>query len=195
MITAIGDVMRECYNRGWITTRDGNCSLRRKNDNKIYITPSGVRKNIIYPETVEKIKIVNGNLQLRPELNPSGELEMHWLLLKNSQRTRCVLHVHPTHIVAAMYAGLSLSKIAADFPEIYRYTNVGPNVPVLPATSNELANSTFKNMTCSNGKIKYDVVGQANHGACSVGKNPWDAFEHIERLDHICQIVLASGKI
>ncbi len=195
MITAIGDVMRECYNRGWITTRDGNCSLRRKNDNKIYITPSGVRKNIIYPETVEKIKIVNGDLQLRPELNPSGELEMHWLLLKNSQRTRCVLHVHPTHIVAAMYAGLSLSKIAADFPEIYRYTNVGPNVPVLPATSNELANSTFKNMTCSNGKIKYDVVGQANHGACSVGKNPWDAFEHIERLDHICQIVLASGKI
>ena len=127
MITAIGDVMRECYNRGWITTRDGNCSLRRKNDNKIYITPSGVRKNIIYPETVEKIKIVNGDLQLRPELNPSGELEMHWLLLKNSQRTRCVLHVHPTHIVAAMYAGLSLSKIAADFPEIYRYTNVGPN--------------------------------------------------------------------
>jgi len=195
MITAIGDVMRECYNRGWITTRDGNCSLRRKNDNKIYITPSGVRKNIIYPETVEKIKIVNGDLQLRPELNPSGELEMHWLLLKNSQRTRCVLHVHPTHIVAAMYAGLSLSKIAADFPEIYRYTNVGPNVPVLPATSNELANSTFKNMTCSNGKIKYDVVGQTNHGACSVGKNPWDAFEHIERLDHICQIVLASGKI
>ena len=195
MITAIGDVMRECYNRGWITTRDGNCSLRRKNDNKIYITPSGVRKNIIYPETVEKIKIVNGDLQLRPELNPSGELEMHWLLLKNSQRTRCVLHVHPTHIVAAMYAGLSLSKIAADFPEIYRYTNVGPNVPVLPATSNELANSTFKNMTCSNGRIKYDVVGQANHGACSVGKNPWDAFEHIERLDHICQIVLASGKI
>ena len=195
MITAIGDVMRECYNRGWITTRDGNCSLRRKNDNKIYITPSGVRKNIIYPESVEKIKIVNGDLQLRPELNPSGELEMHWLLLKNSQRTRCVLHVHPTHIVAAMYAGLSLSKIAADFPEIYRYTNVGPNVPVLPATSNELANSTFKNMTCSNGKIKYDVVGQANHGACSIGKNPWDAFEHIERLDHICQIVLASGKI
>ena len=73
--------------------------------------------------------------------------------------------------------------------------SIGPNVPVLPATSNELANSTFKNMTCSNGKIKYDVVGQANHGACSVGKNPWDAFEHIERLDHICQIVLASGKI
>ena len=194
MITAIGDVMRECYDRGWITTRDGNCSLRRKNDNKIYITPSGVRKNIIYPESIEKIMIVDGNMRMKDCLNPSGELEMHWLLLKNSPKTRCVLHVHPTNIVAAMYAGLSLRKIAADFPEIYRYTNVGPNVPLLPATSNELAISTFKNMSDSEGNIKYDVVGQTNHGACSIGKNPWDAFEHIERLEHICQIALASRK-
>tara|TARA_A100001011_G_scaffold385492_1_gene459580 strand:+ start:165 stop:752 length:588 start_codon:yes stop_codon:yes gene_type:complete len=194
MITAIGDVMRECYDRGWITTRDGNCSLRRKNDNKIYITPSGVRKNIIYPESIEKIMIVDGNMRIKENLNPSGELEMHWLLLKNSQKTRCVLHVHPTNIVAAMYAGLSLRKIAADFPEIYRYTSVGPNVPILPATSNKLAISTFKNMSDPEGNIKHDIVGQTNHGACSIGNNPWDAFEHIERLEHICQIALASRK-
>ena len=42
--------------------------------------------------------------------------------------------------------------------------------------------------------IKYDIVGQKAHGVCAVGRNPWDAFEHIERLEHICQIVLASGK-
>ncbi|NBU05660.1 MAG: class II aldolase/adducin family protein, partial [Sphingobacteriia bacterium] len=38
----MGDVMREAHKRGWITTRDGNISLRR--DDKFYITPSGVRK-------------------------------------------------------------------------------------------------------------------------------------------------------
>ena len=42
--------------------------------------------------------------------------------------------------------------------------------------------------------VKYDIVGQANHGVCSIGPNPWDAFEHIERLEHICEIVLKSGK-
>ncbi len=26
-----------------------------------------------------------------------------------------------------------------------------------------------------------------------MASNPWSAFEHIERLDHICEIVLKSG--
>ena len=80
MITAICDVMRECYKRGWITTRDGNCSLKRKDDNKIYITPSGVRKNIIYPELVQKKSIINNELSIKDDAKPSGELEMQWQL-------------------------------------------------------------------------------------------------------------------
>ena len=43
-------------------------------------------------------------------------------------------------------------------------------------------------------RVKYDIVGQANHGVCAIGPNPWDAYEHIERLEHICEIVLKSGK-
>ena len=62
MITAIDDVMREAYKRNWITTRDGNCSLRKKEVDKLYITPSGVRKNIIFPESVVRIEIVNNEL-------------------------------------------------------------------------------------------------------------------------------------
>jgi ribulose-5-phosphate 4-epimerase/fuculose-1-phosphate aldolase len=27
----------------------------------------------------------------------------------------------------------------------------------------------------------------------AVGRDPWSAYEHIERLEHICQMVLASG--
>jgi L-fuculose-phosphate aldolase len=29
---------------------------------------------------------------------------------------------------------------------------------------------------------------------CAVGLNPWDAYEHIERLEHICEIALRSGR-
>jgi len=125
--------------------------------------------------------------------NPSGELEMHWQLLKDATKTRCVLHVHSTNIVAAMYAGWDLKSMALQFPEIYRYTKVGPNVPVLPAISQALADETSRALGLKDGKVQYDVVGQGNHGVCSVGQNPWDAFEHIERLEHICQIVLNSG--
>ena len=196
MITAIGDVMRECYKRGWITTRDGNCSLRKTGESKIYITPSGVRKNLIYPEFIERLHISpppDHYLSVEYEENPSGELEMHWQLLKEAKKTRCVLHVHSTNIVAAMYAGWDLKAMAEQFPEIYRYTRVGPNVPVLPAVSDALADATSKALGLDNGTIEYDVVGQGNHGVCAVGNNPWGAFEHVERLEHICQMVLNSG--
>jgi len=193
MITAIGDVMRECYERGWITTRDGNCSLRRTGENKIYITPSGVRKNLIHPEFVESLRVHNGEVVVNDGECPSGELEMHWQLLKDAKKTRCVLHVHSTNIVAAMYAGWDLKNMALQFPEIYRYTKVGPNVPVLPAISQALADETSRAFGLKEGILQYDVVGQGNHGVCSVGQNPWDAFEHVERLEHICQIVLNSG--
>jgi len=196
MLTAIGDVMREAYKRGWITTRDGNCSLRKRGVNKLYITPSGVRKVTIIPETIVRIPITNGKLSLGNH-NASGELEMHWLLQK-SDLTRSVLHLHPTNIIAAMYAGFDLQKLASEFPEVSRYTRVGPTVPILPVTSDILAEKTFEAFTSSNDlqntshKIIYDIVGQKNHGVCAVGKHPWDAFEHIERLEHICEIVLNS---
>jgi hypothetical protein len=48
-------------------------------------------------------------------------------------------------------------------------------------------------VTESNPAGNYDIVGQANHGVCSMASDPWSAYEHIERLGHICEIVLKSG--
>ena len=30
---------------------------------------------------------------------------------------------------------------------------------------------------------------------CAVATDPWAAYEHIERLNHICEMVLKSGVI
>ena len=110
----------------------------------------------------------------------------------NRDKTQAVVHLHPTNIISAMYAGWDLQDLASQFPEVSRYTRVGPSVPVLPVTSIELANATYDSMTEA-GSIVYDIVGQAAHGVCAIGPNPWDAYEHIERLEHICEIVLKSG--
>ena len=97
-----------------------------------------------------------------------------------------------------MYAGWDLQELAAEFPEVSRYTRVGPSVPVLPVTSSELAQATFEAFTniedTGTNLLKFDIIGQANHGVCAAGHNPWDAYEHIERLEHVCEIVLKSGK-
>jgi L-fuculose-phosphate aldolase len=146
-------------------------------------------------EDLIRIKYVDGRLEVPSGSKPSGELHMHHLLLENSAKlTRAVLHVHPTHVIAAMYRGFDLQLLATHFPEIFRYTRVGPTVPPIPAVTKELGDATAEAFgVTESGLILYDIVGQANHGVCSIGDDPWSAFEHIERLDHICQIVLVSG--
>jgi ribulose-5-phosphate 4-epimerase/fuculose-1-phosphate aldolase len=42
------------------------------------------------------------------------------------------------------------------------------------------------------GLVKYDIVGYDRHGVVAVDTSPWRAFEHIERLEHICKIVLSA---
>ena len=200
MLTAIGDVMRRVYERGWITTRDGNISMRKRGGRYLYITPSGWRKTIVHPEHVVRLEIVTDQLtgESVPKVSdgqrPSGELWMHWNLQRDSQKTRTVVHVHATHIVAAMYAGVDLQAMSEEFPEISRYTRVGPSVPALPALSRDLADATADCLGLrKDGTLEFDIVGQANHGVCAVAMDPWAAYEHIERLDHICEIVLKSG--
>lgn len=194
MITAIVNVMERCYQKGWITTRDGNLSVRRENGKCIYITPSGIRKNVIRVEDIIKMKIAGNELVIPEGSKPSGELHMHWLLQRVSLHgaPRAVVHVHPTHVVAAMHAGWDLQELCKPFAEIYRYTRVGPNIPEIPAVTEKLAVATYLAM-CPDDNLQFDIVGQVGHGVCAVGEDPWAAYEHIERLDHICEIVLKSG--
>ena len=198
MLTAMGDVMRRAYDKGWITTRDGNISVKMTGKDILYITPSGWRKTIIHPEHMIKVKLTPAGLEIPNGTKPSGELHMHSRLQRWAKYTRAVVHLHPTNIIAAMYAGWDLQHIANEFPEVSRYTKVGPSVPVLPVTSNVLAEETFEAFTdfgnTGTNILKYDIVGQKGHGVCAVGPNPWDAYEHFESLEHVCEIVLRSGR-
>jgi len=132
-------------------------------------------------------------------LKPSGEIPLHFGLQKemgqHSNDVRVVVHVHPTYCVAAMHAGIQLNELVKDFPELSRYTSVAPNVGDVPPISQELADQCFEKLQLdSMGNIAHDIVGIKGHGVVAVDTSPWRAYEHIERLEHICKIVLASNK-
>jgi len=44
------------------------------------------------------------------------------------------------------------------------------------------------------GLISDDIVGIKGHRVIAVDLSTWRAYEHIERLEHICKIILVSGK-
>lgn len=211
MLDTICDVMKAAYDKKWISTRDGNASFKRKNEDCLYVTPSGVRKYHMNAEMLIKLKLEEDSsskygvkvTRVTDEyqekiigLKPTGELPLHILLQKNLPENRVVLHLHPTYIIAAMYAGLNLQQLAVQFPEINRYTKVGPTVPVLPPISEELAEACIKalNLNHETGNIDFDIIGLEQHGVIVIAKDAWSALEHCERLEHIAQIALAAGK-
>lgn len=206
--------MLDAYKRNWITSRDGNVSIRHHDRDHFYITPSGVRKQTLQPDQFKKIKLVDQINTVPPflttgwqeeyytdisaNLRPSGELPLHFGLQKmmgqHSNDVRVVVHVHPTYCIAAMHAGIDLSTVSAAFPELNRYTRVAPNVGDVPPISQELADQCHKMLQLDDrGNIAYDIVGIKGHGVVAIDTSPWRAYEHIERLEHICKIVLASG--
>jgi ribulose-5-phosphate 4-epimerase/fuculose-1-phosphate aldolase len=216
MLETICETLVEAYRRNWITSRDGNVSIRHHDRDHFYITPSGVRKQTLQPDQFKKVGIRRSMMlghnaswtdhtweildytDISHNLRPSGELPLHFGLQKelgqHANDIRVVVHLHPTHCVAAMHRGIELGELVRDFPELSRYTKVAPNVGDVPPISQELADRCHENLGLdSTGHINYDIVGIRGHGVVAIDTSPWRAFEHIERLEHICKIVLASG--
>jgi L-fuculose-phosphate aldolase len=216
MLETICETMVSAYNRNWITSRDGNVSIRHHDRDHFYITPSGIRKQTMQPELFKKIKIIKtlsiGELKneylydyeelpytdISKNLRPSGEIPLHFGLQKemgqHADDVRVVMHFHPTYTVAAMHKGIELNRLVKEFPELGRYTKVAPNVPDVPPISQELADETINRLDVNkNGVIAHDIIGIKGHGVVAIDTSPWRTFEHIERLEHICKIVLASG--
>jgi L-fuculose-phosphate aldolase len=196
--------MLDAYKRNWITSRDGNVSIRHHDRDHFYITPSGVRKQTLQPDQFKKISIHGPMWQeeyytdISANLRPSGEIPLHFGLQRalgqHSNDVRVVVHVHPTYCIAAMHAGIDLSTVSAAFPELNRYTRVAPNVGDVPPISQELADNCHNMLQLDDrGNIAYDIVGIKGHGVVAIDTSPWRAYEHIERLEHIARIVLASG--
>ena len=86
--------------RGWILTRDGNGSVRRKNENWIYITPSATKKQRLDAESLVKMEFQADSSLLKVNTKStgkhSGEIELHRRLLFEVQDTRTIIHFHPT---------------------------------------------------------------------------------------------------
>lgn len=223
MLETCSDLMREAYKRNWITARDGNISIRWHDRDHFWITPSGIRKPDLLPSMWKKINIeqtifgqppkivynpveakdekktANGlsNTSLSANLRPSGELPLHFGLqqiLPDNLETRVIVHLHPTYSIAAMHRGVDLSTLVESFPELGRYTKVAPSTPDVPPISEELGEVCHKNLGLdATGNIKYDIIGIKGHGVVAIDETPWRAFEHIERLEHICKILAASN--
>lgn len=196
MIKDIIFILKESYKKNWITPRDGNISFKVAGSSNFIITPSGLRKQDLRECDFIQAEITNTSWKQvnNFKLKPSGEIELHFKILKSINTNICVIHLHPTYTISAMLAGYNLSELATSFPELSRYTNVADNTENIPPLSKELGFQCSSRLSFDilKSKFTYNIVGIPNHGVVSIGSDVYEAFEHIERLEHISKIVLLS---
>jgi ribulose-5-phosphate 4-epimerase/fuculose-1-phosphate aldolase len=184
---------------------DGNISYRDASQNYFFISPTGVRKDFLYLHEVLRVHmptkyatVTEACEQIHAayvgeKLRPSGELPFHYgLLEKINTNQRFVVHVHATHIVAATYLNWPLHELGAEFGEM-ALTRVGVTVPLLPAQSTQLGEAVVDAFGLdSQGAPSVDVVAIRNHGVVSVADTMEGAWAHIERLNHVCEVLLLA---
>lgn len=176
----IVEVGRRLYARGMIAAGDGNISIRMEPD-RILTTPSGRNKGRLSPEDLV-VTDMRGR-KVYGSLEPSSELEMHIVMYEERPEVGAVVHAHPPNA-----SGFAVAGIPMDQPLLSEVVLTLGTVPVAEygtPTTPELA-AAVRPYAC------HDGILLANHGALTVGKDVFLAYDRMETLEHSAHIYLVA---
>jgi L-fuculose-phosphate aldolase len=176
--SAICEVGKLCYSKGFIVGADGNLSARTS-DGTVLITPAGAMKGFLQPEQIAHIDMQGRVLDDGPRC--STEAGIHLVSYRERPDVRAVLHCHPPHAVALTLAGIDMQIPL--IPEIIVTIGGIPTAPFATPGTDELPDSIRSIVRCS------DTVVMQNHGSVTLGVNLLDAFKKLDMLEHTAKIL------
>ena len=176
--SAICEIGKLCYAKGFIVGADGNLSARM-NDGTVLITPAGAMKGFLSPEHMAHVDMQGRVLDNGPKC--STETGIHLVSYRERPDVRAVLHCHPPHAVALTLAGIDMQIPV--IPEIIVTIGGIPTAPFATPGTDELPNSIQAIVRCS------DTVVMQNHGSVTLGANLLDAFKKLDMLEHTAKIL------
>ncbi len=173
----VAETMRRLYERRLTTVSGGNVSQRNA-EGYVFITASQSDKSCI---DMRKVIIISPEGEnLTPKLKPSMETQMHLNIYKCRPDVMAIVHSHPVY--ASTFAVASETVDSAITGEArYMLGEVGL-VGYHLMGSVELAEACAKVMETSNAAI------MAKHGAITVGKTLFEAFDRMEVLENTAHI-------
>lgn len=173
-------VAKRLYERNLNSSYGGNFSIR--DEDFIYITPSGVPKDLL--EYSDILVIDFKGTVLEGEGKPSSEILFHILTYKKKQETNAIIHAHPPYATGASIAQIEIEDNIHEESAI-----VIGSVPVLPyevTSSLSLAEEVSENL-----KNRAAVL-LSNHGAVTVGENMEQAYRRMEELESLCKMIFVA---
>jgi len=186
-IIRIGKLMWE---KNFIAAGDGNLSARLGSD-RLLCTPSGFSKGFLNPDQLLVIDLqgnkVGANYGAARELTPSSEIRLHLECYRQRADVNAVIHAHPPSAIACSLVGLTLAKCI--LPEVIYELGTIPTLPYATPTSLE-GPERIRDVI-----RYYDALMLERHGSVTVGKNVWEAYMRLERLEHAALIALQANAV
>ncbi len=151
----------------------GNISIRL-DDQHMLITPSGLDYLSLKPADIVKVNI--NTMEYEGKLKPSGEKDIHAMLLKSRKDINVIMHSHPNECSAF---AVSRKELPVDNADMEKYVKGSARVSkyALPSTMG-LAKATVEAMQGRN------ACFMANHGMLAVGVDVEDTFECCRIMEH-----------
>ncbi len=160
------------YEKDYIVATDGNLSVRLASD-RVLITPTGFRKSELTPEDLIVVDF-DGNV-IEGNRKPSMEMWMHLWSYEVRPDINAIVHAHPAFVTA--YSFQMPREYEPQLPEVRDYVGPLGFVPYRPAGSRELAEFVRDKAASHN------VLILQKHGVVCLGKDLFDAFNLLERVE------------
>jgi L-fuculose-phosphate aldolase len=182
------EIVRVCrllYEKGYVAATDGNVSVRLSK-NRILSTPSGFSKGFLVPEQLVVTDLEGRKIPAREpasrELEPTSELLMHLEAYRQRPDIVAVIHAHPPICVALSIAGISLARCL--LPEVIVTLGLIPTAEYATPASAE-GPGAIRDLIA-----KHDALIIQRHGTLTVGKDPFDAYLKLEKVEHLAHVTL-----
>ena len=180
----IVEVCKRIHGRGWISSTDGNVSVRLRDD-RILITPTGIHKGFMSERDLI-VADLSGKV-IAGKAKPSTEIVLHATCYRERPEVNAVVHAHPTMSVAFSLAGITLAKCL--LPEVVFTLGSIPTADYAPPATEEVAESIRKYIK------EYDAIILERHGSLTVGEDVFSAYNTLERMEHVAEITYHARQL
>ncbi len=180
----LANICGKVYKKEFVAATDGNLSIKL-DDSKILITPTGKCKGDIQPEDLilvdMKGRVIEGTSK------PSTEIKIHLLVYENRPEVNAVVHCHPPYATA--FAAIGEGFTRPIFPEVILSIGKVPLCKYGTPSTEEVTESLKDH-------IDYAwALLLENHGAVTFGKDIFDAYYKMEKLEHTAKVLAIAKSI
>jgi ribulose-5-phosphate 4-epimerase/fuculose-1-phosphate aldolase len=179
--------MKELYSEKILTDIGGNLSFKEPNEEKIWITPSGLQKNLVEPEHLIQLDFNGEVIQDITGRGPSVETPMHLAIYQEDEDFETIIHSHAPYATA-----YSLIENPPEIPLLTaELTYLIPEIIVVPYAQ---SGSSKLGKEVAEALLECGIVILENHGVVAASDSFDKAAHKTRALEECLKLYLLTKK-